>query len=96
VDENNFQVQESLGSVFEHSLQEQQSFTPEDLPMEWDVGQHKYFRVLDVSPKFDESGKLTEQGSLHKKLQEFSELGVRVLDYGRRWGFWVIKTMVPQ
>ncbi len=70
-----------LNKVFEQALVEKPAFVPEDLPNEWTVGQHRYIRVPDV------------EGRLSKQLDEFREAGVRVLDYGRRWGSWIFKTM---
>jgi hypothetical protein len=84
VEENTQDLEKTLSGTFEQALAEAPAFAPEDLPMDWEVGQHKYIRVLD------------QEGALDKKLLEFRELGVKVLDYGRRWGFWVFKTMAPQ
>jgi hypothetical protein len=74
----------NLQNVFDQSLRDRPAFAPGDLPSEWTVGQHKYIRVL------------AQEDTLDEKLTEFRELGVSVLDYDRRWGFWVFKTMAPQ
>jgi hypothetical protein len=78
------ETEPNLQNVFDQALHEQPAFAPEDLPSEWTVGQHRYVRVLD------------RVGALDAELLHFRELGVRVLDYGRRWGFWIFKTMAPQ
>lgn len=74
---------ETLTGTFEQSLSDRSSFEPQELPMEWDVGQHRYIRVNDGD------------GQLNRALLKFREDGVKVLDYDRRWGFWVFKTMAP-
>ena len=76
------QTEQNLEASFDETLHERPSFTPQDLPMEWEVGQHRYIRVLET------------EGSLNAKLVEFRELGVKVLDYDRRWGFWVFIIVV--
>ncbi len=72
-----------LSQVFEQALVEQPAFVPEDLPNEWTVGQHRYVRIPDG------------EGELSKQLDAFRADGVSVLDYGRRWGSWIFKTMAP-
>jgi hypothetical protein len=93
VDEN---IEPNLTAIFDQELAAPEAFVPEDLPTEWDVGQHRYFRVADEHPEFDDENRLTKESSLSKKLDEFREDGIVVLDYGRRWGSWIIKTMAPQ
>lgn len=78
------ETEPNLEAIFDETLAAQPAFVPQDLPMEWEVGQHRYIRFLE------------EDGdTLNKKLIEFRGLGVKVLDFDRRWGFWVFKTMAP-
>lgn len=86
MEENSTQIEteQNLEAIFDETLHAQSQFTPQDLPMEWEVGQHRYIRVLEV-----------DGDTLNKKLSEFRDLGVKVLDFDRRWGFWVFKTMAP-
>ena len=78
------ETEPNLQNVFDQALHGPSAFVPEDLPSEWTVGQHKYIRVLD------------REGALDAELLNFQATGVSVLDYGRRWGFWIFKTMAPQ
>lgn len=73
-----------LNQIFEQSLYDRPQFNIDDLPKEWDVGKHRYFRVIEE-----------KDTTVDEKLAEFRELGVKVLDYDRRWGFVVFKTMAP-
>lgn len=70
----------NLQNIFDRSL-----FVQEETPDNWTVGQHTYYRVLAVGTK----------DALDKKLTEFRELGVKVLDFDKRGGFWIFKTMSP-
>jgi hypothetical protein len=73
-----------LNAIFEQTLNDRPQFSLDDLPNEWDVVIHRYLRFID-----------DDETTLDKKLSEFRELGVKVLDWDRRWGFIVFKTMAP-
>ena len=72
-----------LQTIFEQELQAP-AFSPEELPGDWTVGQHRYYRVVEE-----------DENTLSKQLDKFREQGIRVLDFDRRWGFWIFKTRAP-
>ena len=76
------ETEPNLQNIFDQELQEP-AFSPAELPSEWTVGQHRYVRVLD------------REGALDAELMHFRDLGVKVLDYDRRWGFLIFKTSAP-
>jgi len=84
MEDNTPQTEASLTKVFEQALHDKPDFVPEDLPTEWTVGQHRYYRTPD------------REGALSAELMHFQDIGVKVLDYDRRWGFWIFKTMAPK
>ena len=79
-----------------------------DLPLTWDEGRYRYFRVEDAAESYPtvdgEPAKNPGESRLSLALSDLRSKNVRVLDYKRvsytRDGAplcdWVIKTMVPR